>query len=107
MLHAKAQPPFNVVFTLSLCTAINATAAFGSQGVVGWVRFTESADGVDITANLAGLVQNASWSIRQFPVLTTLEPSQRGSSEYVGEVLDFPGGDTEGDLSARCILENQ
>lgn len=104
-------------FFCSLCIAINATAVFGTHGVIGWIRFTQSAAGLDITANLAGLdsTRNASWSIRQFPVLNTLEPSLRGTDNYVGDVLDFqresnnsvcsPTSQSDcqvGDLSGRC-----
>ena len=91
---------------------IRAVATFNSQGVSGYIRFTER-EVVTIIVNLDGLTGDAYWSIHKFPVLTTIDPNLRWMSDFVGPIydpiqeredacgMDTPSGCAVGDLTNR------
>jgi hypothetical protein len=90
-----------------VCTqgyAFDAIAAFNTRGVTGWIGFTRTADNTatEIMVRLDGLDASVPWSIHQLPVLTTLEPSQRGLDENVGPVYDSPTRETG---ETTCSME--
>ena len=84
-IYEQSTYAFVIIF---VSAAFNATAVFSSQGIAGWIRFTQTPTGVQIVVNLDGLTANASWTLHQLPVLTTLDPTQRGLDENVGPVFD-------------------
>ena len=86
---------------------------FNTLGVTGWVRFTQDEGSTDtvIYANLAGLPEDSgatyNWWIARFPVLPTLESSERGVGGNVGGMFDYPNSPasgTVGDLGARYVM---
>lgn len=88
------------ILSISTPAAFNATAIFNSQGISGWIRFTPiTTGGVQIVARLDGLTANASWSLHQLPVLTTLEPTQRSLDDNVGPIFNNFGRVTTGECS--------
>lgn len=69
--------------------SIIATAIFTNGGVSGWVRFTTiDQDDIEINANLEGIDVDATWKIAELPVLTTIDPAMRASTDFVGEIYD-------------------
>ena len=107
---------FPVLLALFAATAVPALAiaptaassTFNLNGVTGWVRFYEMENVTSILVNLVGFNgQTADWSIRQLPVDSTLQPLDRCSEDYLGEIYNATNiqGVATGDLTGRQELQ--